>query len=140
MDAQLLAAVVVTKLSSRAGRNRMAGIDNTHMPSSLRDVERCGSIYMEILITRKTVYLAENYLRKPFLQFGFWIPIQNVKNVVPVSINKINNCIIVTGNGRSKIQSKNNLAIPSRLNTFLWYGTGILSDAEARIQIRTYLH
>ncbi len=61
-------------------------------------------VYMEILIKRKICVK----LRNPFLRCGFWIPIQNVK--MPASINKLNSCIIVTGNGRSKIQSNNNLA------------------------------
>ncbi len=65
MGAQLRAAVVVKKLSSRAGRNRMVWIDKTHTPSSLRDVERCGSKYGNIsqkkTLSRKTLSLDANY-------------------------------------------------------------------------------
>jgi hypothetical protein len=55
-----LAAVVVTKLSSRAGRNRMVVIDKTHKPSSLRDVEHCGRKNGESA-KRKALFLAANY-------------------------------------------------------------------------------
>jgi hypothetical protein len=81
----------------------MVGIDKTHTPSSLRDVERCGSIHGNI--NQKKKFVLSHKLRQPFLRFGFWITIQNVKR--PASINKSNSCIIV---GRSKIQSNNSLA------------------------------
>ncbi len=66
MGAQL-AAVVVRRLSSREGRNRMVEIDKTQTPSSLRDVERWGSIYGNI--NQKKNFVLGRKLQKPILQF-----------------------------------------------------------------------